>query len=979
MLYPTGNPGGISNGLHVWLKANVDITKDASNRVSQWSDQSMEDNDAIQANTSAQPIFVETYQNYNPAINLDGSDRLQLPNTIIGTGNTSYSIFSIATKSDATNDNPIIGIGQSISPSTPDQIVHEYDATQFEASWANSGLFGGLVQENNQSLGLFTSTYDPANNPTRSLYQLGTQVASTPGTNLSLNPSENYIGSRNVPSAPGGYLWYTGFINEAIVFDRALSLSERNKVESYLAIKYGMTLDNTAGGAFGDYLLSDNILAWDASENSSYHNDVIGICEDSDSGLSQKQSKEHDDGLILYIDALVANNAANMGSITNDFSTIMVGNDAGSYYAEPSNASYLEKPAAIESRFDREWKITNTNFADDYSLQFNWEGDELNFDIADVRLLIDDDGDFTDATILADGAGISIVQGSIIISGIGTAEIPLNATRYVTIASVDLMQTSLEFPVFTPGGVVNNLQIWLKADDNGGVNNDGQIVNTWENKVGDDDFNIFSGDPTFKNDAANLLNFNPVIDFDGNDFYINTATDYNLTGAVAHIFGVSASFNSESPHQGRHPFIGANNGITGALEFNMLESTDKMEFGQYNIAPLVSQSIDRNRPGLFSAWRDMSGVSHFSDQGLQTIHTTTTSSFVSSNYYIGASHNVGIFNGTIPEILVYNRALLATELRRVESYLAIKYGFTLDNSAGGSFGDYRLSDNSLVWDASLNGSYHHEVIGICKDYESNISQKQSKDHNDDLLIYMNALAATNAANTGNITNNLASIIIGNDAGSYYAEPANASYLEKPTGIESRFDREWKITNTNFADDYSIQFNWEGDEMNFAITDIRLLIDDDGDFSDATVLADGADISIAQGSIIVSGIGTAEIPLNTTRYITIASVDNASTSLEKVYPGDVSNNLQLWLKADAGVISDASNKVSMWRDQSGNNYDVDQSDISRQPVKEVYDFCNLSKINFDGQGDFLNHTVDNVLSSGSARTIFVYGELDQKFY
>ncbi len=41
-------------------------------------------------------------------------------------------------------------------------------------------------------------------------------------------------------------------------------------------------------------------------------------------------------------------------------------------------------------------------------------------------------------------------------------------------------------------------------------------------------------------------------------------------------------------------------------------------------------------------------------------------------------------------------------------------------------------------------------------------------------------------------------------------------------------------------------------------------------------------------------------------------------------------LTLWLKADAGVVKDASNNVSEWQDQSGNGFHLTQTTLSKQP-------------------------------------------------
>ena len=48
-----------------------------------------------------------------------------------------------------------------------------------------------------------------------------------------------------------------------------LTPDERRKVESYLAVKYGITLK-------GSYLDSDGNLTWDMAENQAYHHRVTG-------------------------------------------------------------------------------------------------------------------------------------------------------------------------------------------------------------------------------------------------------------------------------------------------------------------------------------------------------------------------------------------------------------------------------------------------------------------------------------------------------------------------------------------------------------------------------------------------------------------------------------------------------------------------------------------------------------------------------
>jgi len=60
-------------GCKLWLKADAGITKDGSNYVSQWADQSGNNNHAVQATGSAQPLWVDNQLNGKPALYFDGT------------------------------------------------------------------------------------------------------------------------------------------------------------------------------------------------------------------------------------------------------------------------------------------------------------------------------------------------------------------------------------------------------------------------------------------------------------------------------------------------------------------------------------------------------------------------------------------------------------------------------------------------------------------------------------------------------------------------------------------------------------------------------------------------------------------------------------------------------------------------------------------------------------------------------------------
>jgi hypothetical protein len=57
--------------------------------------------------------------------------------------------------------------------------------------------------------------------------------------------------------------YYDGKIAEVINYDGGLTLIQRQKIESYLAIKYGITLNSGAQ----DYIDSDGTLVWSTTTN----------------------------------------------------------------------------------------------------------------------------------------------------------------------------------------------------------------------------------------------------------------------------------------------------------------------------------------------------------------------------------------------------------------------------------------------------------------------------------------------------------------------------------------------------------------------------------------------------------------------------------------------------------------------------------------------------------------------------------------
>ncbi len=77
------------------------------------------------------------------------------------------------------------------------------------------------------------------------------------------------------------------------------------------------------------------------------------------------------------------------------------------------------------------------------------------------------------------------------------------------------------------------------------------------------------------------------------------------------------------------------------------------------------------------------------------------------------------FKGSMAEILFYNRSLSFKDINKVSTYLAIKYGISLNNM------NYVRSDNVVLWDVKKYKEFNNEIAGIGKDIKLQINQKQS--------------------------------------------------------------------------------------------------------------------------------------------------------------------------------------------------------------------------------------------------------------
>lgn len=189
---------------------------------------------------------------------------------------------------------------------------------------------------------------------------------------LTLNGNKLAHLTENTPkfASPAGGKYYfgaghnsrfNGVIAETILFNRKLGDNEQKQVNSYLALKYGLTLKD-------DYIASDgSTTMWTTSTD--YGNHITGIGRDDNGALYQKQSKSQVNGANITIalgNEIQATNAENLNTITNDKSFFVFSdNGQDAIFATP-----LSKEAEQLQHTNRVYKLEKTNWSDtDITLQ----------------------------------------------------------------------------------------------------------------------------------------------------------------------------------------------------------------------------------------------------------------------------------------------------------------------------------------------------------------------------------------------------------------------------------------------------------------------------------------------------------------------------------------------------------------------------------------------------------------------------------
>jgi hypothetical protein len=957
-------PGGLVPNLTFWLKADDGTMNSSapitSGTVDEWTNSIYNVDFGEVTLGGGAPALTANGVNYNPEIYFDGSDDELLKDNV-----DADVLFS-------DQDNTIFYVLKSYTE-VPNEVL---------AGWESDGSGDRMAYFEKVSPGILRAdVFNDANktllsaSDIRDYYVISTTRSDASDRTLSINgiQEDNATTASSMTAAgntgdfalgarPGATNFAQSNVSEMIIYKSALTAVEIKQVESYLALKYGITLtndnDNDASdgevisGSIteGDYVASDGTtIFWNYGDHEpTFINDVAGIGRDDAACFEQRQSSSendfkdaviNDDIVAMGLGEISVSNSANPNTIATDLNYLLWANDDD--FTDQANANTSDLPTGVTERMERIWKVQETGTVAATTISFDLSGLGYSSTATDFQLIV------SGTTTMAGG---TLYPAASLVGGILTFNnIDLTDGQFFTIGTGR--------DVCAPGGVTAGLILALRGE--AGITGT-TVVTAWEDQsAAANDMTATTGPELI----TNGINFNPSLQFNGtnetmavvsgilgtstpNDLVVFAVTEVGTVQnselfyedlASAEVFSsqipwgdANAQYDYPNATGGVGRVSGAWGGTTGSANiWTMFSSTSSFSTASGNI-----------NKGIF---RD--GILVASNTSSQT------GTGNNSDFNIGSNGTSNFYDADISEILIYSTAPSPQELEQIQTYLAIKYGIFKDSPDNGGTGgvderDYFRSDATVIWDYSNNASYHRDLAGIGRDDDACLNQKQSSSEGTDdiLTIGLGDIAVDNASNVNSFMSNGDFMVWGNDDGATAQASVNTS--DVPGIVEERMERIWRVDETGTVGDTEISFDLTGLGYTTDPNDFQLII------SSTSTMATG--ITYGGGTFNGNVLTFTGVDFADGDYFTIG------TSLVVCGPGGVFTNLELWLRADLGTSTTTDNTdlsgTSAWLDQSVNANNGAETNLGGgTPVEPTYQ---TSEINFNPVISFLDPNSTN---------------------
>jgi hypothetical protein len=561
---------------------------------------------------------------------------------------------------------------------------------------------------------------------------------------------------------------YSGTIQEILMLSKpgnaAMPVADIKKIQSYLAVKYGITL--LLQSASDNYVNSSNASVWNYDSN--YNSSIFGLGRDDASGLYQKQSQSADNSALkIFVgNQLKDLNYENRSTIPNG-QYLMIGSNGQTGFPSiqiPKNTPYangkLNTDLTFQSAVIYKAQVTGTN-------------------------------NFTVKLQASSGYSYALVSTSDQFLPATTRLYPVNVLGIATV-SLDNTYRYFRFAGYNagPGGVDSGLKLWLRADDSNMITIEnvdktdatvGSFPTTeadlhpgsslpavvqWSDYLRNKDYtftNAAGGNggstrkPIYKASSPEM-NFHPAVRFYSSGYsgsYLRCNTGLLPYPNSAKHTAILVTNNDFSSNSWVYPMgFGAQTGdyngpqygveksggkIIGRLRLNSRGIFQDVVTGTQDLFKIGATSIlhyDLNhdinaKQGVvtfrFNGKEDQVSYGPFTgtNDGLQTSFNMNTYSILGGGYMADR-----VINGVMAEVIIFEGNLNDANRAKINSYLAFKYGITIRTNVGTGRYDYVINNGqTMVWNGTQTTgkfvTYYNNVAAIVRDDASQLNNHQS--------------------------------------------------------------------------------------------------------------------------------------------------------------------------------------------------------------------------------------------------------------
>ena len=509
-----------------------------------------------------------------------------------------------------------------------------------------------------------------------------------------------------------------------------------------------------------------------------------------------------------------------------------------------------------------------------------------------------------------------------------------------------------------PGGVGTsaNNKLWLDA--NRGVSLTGASVTSWADQSGSANNAapaVAAARPVL---TGNTVNGYPSITFDGLDDELRVTDNASLDLTSWQFYYVSRA--TVQKNYNAH-FVKGN---------DSQENYEMLSYSDGNLhTPTYYTDGTRTFPSTAAGQLTTAGFNIFEYsysaavgrdvyKNNTSIHTDNENKTPAANnfdLYIGNERTTSRYlNGDIAELIIFNAPLNSTQRIIVNNYLAAKYNLALG------------ANDVYTMDNAGNGNYDHDVAGIGRIAAGNL-------HSDS-----RGSGIVRISNPSGLGNN-EFFMWGHDNGTL----GSWGVADLPAGVQARLERVWRVSESG-GDVGTVDIGFDlGGLGPVTATDLRLLIDTDGDgvFSDETAGGGGvvSGAALSGGLYVFSGIN-----LSDTRRFTVGSINWSQTPLpvelldfDAIY---AENNVQIsWSTAtevnnDYFIIERSKNgtdfeEVQRVKGAGSSTGIIDYYELDRAPLEGV-SYYRLKQVDFNGKYTFSNVVPVNIYFDRK-KGVFVY--------